>query len=61
MIFNCDSCGKSISSKKDHCPYCKTETLEFSLMLERKNIFGLKSLPESLKSKLKGTFASIRS
>jgi hypothetical protein len=60
MIFNCDSCGKSISSKKDHCPYCKTETLEFSLMLEKKKIYGEKSLTGMLKERLRGTFASIR-
>lgn len=60
MIFNCDSCGKSISSKKDHCPYCKCDILEFSLMLEKKKLFGEKSLSAALKSKLKGTFASIR-
>ena len=38
MIFNCESCGKSISSKKDFCPYCKCDTAEFSLTLEKRKL-----------------------
>jgi hypothetical protein len=60
MIFNCESCGKSISSKKDFCPYCKCDTAEFSLTLEKRKLFGIKSLSGNLKEKIRGTFASIR-
>ena len=60
MIFNCDSCGKCISSKMNLCPYCKTETLEFSLALEKKKLKGENSLSALLKDKLHGTIASIR-
>jgi predicted amidophosphoribosyltransferase len=59
MIFNCDSCGKSISSKKEYCPYCKTDIVEFSLMLEKKRLFGTKNLSDAIKTKLKGTFSGI--
>lgn len=29
MLFNCFHCGKSISSKKDVCVYCKTDVSDF--------------------------------
>lgn len=60
MIFNCESCGKSISSKKDFCPYCKCDVAEFSLALAKKRLFGHRSLSNNLKEKIRGTLASIR-
>ncbi len=60
MIFNCESCGKSISNKKDFCPYCKCETAEFSLALEKRKLFGASALSPSWKEKIRGTLASIR-
>jgi hypothetical protein len=60
MIFNCDCCGKSISSKKDSCPYCRSDITEFSLMLEKKKFHGEKGLSAMLKEKIRGTFASIK-
>jgi uncharacterized OB-fold protein len=60
MIFNCDSCGKGISSKMNFCPYCKTETVEFSLALETKKLKGEHNLSKLLKNKISGTIASIR-
>jgi hypothetical protein len=42
------------------CPYCRTETLEFSLALEKKMLKGENSLSSLLKEKLHGTIASIR-
>lgn len=29
MIFNCENCGISISSKKTSCPYCKKNNNEY--------------------------------
>lgn len=60
MIFNCEACGKSISSKRDSCPYCKTDTVEFSLMLERKHKVGWKNIPEVFREKLRGTVAGLK-
>lgn len=60
MIFNCDSCGKCISNKMNLCPYCKTETTEFSLALETKKLKGENALSSFLKEKLHGSIASIR-
>ncbi len=28
MLFNCFSCGKLISLKKDLCPYCMVDLME---------------------------------
>lgn len=35
MLFNCFHCGKSISSKKDLCVYCKTDVASFASELNK--------------------------
>lgn len=58
MIFNCHKCAKSISTKKDLCPYCKADISEIGLLVEKAAMSrehgGLK-----LSERLKGTFAAI--
>lgn len=64
MIFNCFKCGKSISSKKDVCVYCKSDTshlaAQFNKIAPRGRIslrLGLRE-KSALKEKYAGTFLS---
>jgi hypothetical protein len=42
MIIHCLSCGKAISSKGFHCPYCRSEvnsqTMEMNGIEEKSNL-----------------------
>jgi len=50
MIIHCYKCGKAVSSKLDHCPYCKIGFLEnkpqsvAKFQFFRKLILSLRSL-----------------
>lgn len=41
MLFNCFQCGKSISSKKDICVYCKTDTQNFAAEFNKEREKGI--------------------
>lgn len=57
MLFNCLTCGKSISSKQDICVYCKTDnTLFINELKAAKKPF---MQPTALKEKYAGTFFSL--
>jgi hypothetical protein len=63
MIFNCECCGKSVSSKKEMCPYCRADITEFSLYIEQRALARIKkdtTLSNKILERLKGTFASVR-
>lgn len=61
MLFNCTSCGKTVSSKNDACVYCKTDlkNLIFELS-EQKNLRGNKQKEalDGLKTRYTGTVFS---
>ncbi|MBI2464199.1 hypothetical protein HYV57_04545 [Candidatus Peregrinibacteria bacterium] len=52
MIFNCLRCGKSISSMREVCPYCKIENSEMWRSI------GSANLKKAVKEKYKGTILS---
>ncbi len=52
MLFNCFSCGRTISSKKDICVYCKTDTSHFV------QEFNKERQKTTLKEKYPGTLLS---
>lgn len=57
MLYNCLTCGKSISSKQDICVYCKADNTLFinELRTAKKPL-----LPSNaLKEKYAGTFFSL--
>lgn len=44
MITNCLECGKAISTKQEHCPYCQIVNEESEIWKaknKKKSIFGL--------------------
>ena len=58
MIFNCIHCGISISTKKMHCPYCKTDNAEIINMFTDRRQAGLQKESAITHEKLKGTILS---
>lgn len=57
MLFNCFTCGKTISSKKEACVYCKTDMSNFVTEFNKER----KAAPVSAKNfegKYEGTFFS---
>lgn len=58
MLFNCFNCGRSISTKKDYCVYCKADTAEFAAEFNKqRQTVGVKGIGE-LKEKYTGTLLS---
>ncbi|MFH1299105.1 MAG: hypothetical protein ABII07_04745 [Patescibacteria group bacterium] len=55
MLLNCLKCGKSISSKKELCPYCRHE-IPMSLQEETRKHGSIKGAV--LKGNYKGTILS---
>jgi len=49
----------SISSKKEVCPYCKSDVSEFGMLVEKKYDRKAKGLEASF-AKLKGTLAGLK-
>jgi hypothetical protein len=58
MIFNCLQCGTSISTKHEHCIYCKANNTEIIQVLTGKNKLTLGREKLDLREKLKGTILS---
>ncbi|MBI5754993.1 hypothetical protein HZA41_02120 [Candidatus Peregrinibacteria bacterium] len=53
MLVNCLRCGKTISTSRDICPYCKIETTSLAANL----IVGDRK--QALKERYKGTILSV--
>lgn len=64
MIYNCESCCKSISTKSEICPYCKADCAEAALLIEKavmdRERGGLERAAQNLKTKFKGSLAGFR-
>lgn len=39
MIFHCCECGKAISNKLDHCPYCRVGFLNHKKEQSKEHFF----------------------
>ncbi len=60
MIFNCPSCCKAISTKKELCPYCKSDVSEVGLMLEKRSLQTTAEGFPTLAARLKGSIAVLK-
>jgi hypothetical protein len=64
MIYNCNSCCKSISTKSEICPYCKADCAEISLLIEsavmERERGTLAKASFNLKSKFKGSLVGFK-
>lgn len=59
MIFNCTSCGISVSSKKVNCTYCRASNAEIIEMMEGRQHASITSKEKlQLKERNKGTIFS---
>ena len=56
MLFNCITCGKSISSKKDVCVYCKTDVSSFAADVQKERRHA--QLKSNMETKYPGTLLS---
>lgn len=60
MIYNCHNCCKSISSKHEHCPFCKVDITEFSMLIEKKYKEQRVHRTNPVTHMLRGAFAGLK-
>lgn len=60
MIYSCNNCCKSISSRAEICPFCKTDVTEFSLLLQKRFREKGERKTAPLADMLRGTLAALK-
>jgi hypothetical protein len=60
MIYSCNNCCKSISSRAEMCPFCKTDVSEFSLLVQKRYREKREHRKSPLADMLQGTLAALK-
>jgi hypothetical protein len=60
MIYNCQNCCKSISSKSEKCHFCGTNVAEFSMLVEKRYKDKEDGKHSPLAEILRGTLATLK-